>query len=82
MGHPKIFDHGRVWITCFLRFLVPLRFLVGPWVLFVGPASTKKCKFNFKIGSHGTIHIFKNYFATMFTVFSNKQHPNRPHVSL
>ena len=31
-------------------------------------------------GSHNTIHIFKNYFATLFSVFSfnkNKLYPNR-----
>ena len=27
-------------------------------------------KFLFKTGSHSTIHIFKNYFATVFLVFS------------
>ena len=27
-------------------------------------------KKNFKTGFHSTIHIFKNYFATMFSVFS------------
>ena len=35
-------------------------------------------KKNFKTGSHDTIHIFKNYFATVFSVFSNKRYPNRP----
>ena len=32
-------------------------------------------------GSHNTIHKFKNYFATVFSVFSfsnNKFNPNRP----
>ena len=32
-------------------------------------------------GSHDTIHIFKNYFATVFSVFSfskNKFNPNTP----
>ena len=33
-----------------------------------------------KTGSHSTIHIFKNYFVTVFSVFSNKQYPNRPLV--
>ena len=28
-------------------------------------------KNNFKTGSHGTIYTFKNYFATVFSVFSN-----------
>ena len=37
--------------------------------------STKK---TFKTGSHDTIHTFRNYFATVFLIFSNKQYPNRP----
>ena len=41
-------------------------FLVGSCALFTGPASMEFNKFFFKIGSHGTIHIFKNYFTTMF----------------
>ena len=35
-------------------------------------------KKNFKIGSHGTINTFKNYFITVFLVFSNKRYLNRP----
>ena len=34
-------------------------------------------------GSHGTIHTFKNYFATVLSVFNfsnNKLNPNRPFV--
>ena len=34
--------------------------------------------------SHGTIHTFKNYFATVFSVFSfsnNKLNPNGPLTS-
>ena len=34
-----------------------------------------------KIGSHSIIHIFKNYFVTIFLVFSNKQYPNRPIIN-
>ena len=36
---------------------------------------------NIKNESHGTIYIFKNYFATMFSVFNfneNKLYPNGP----
>ena len=36
---------------------------------------------NIKNGSYGTIHTFKNYFGTMFLVFSfqqNKLYPNEP----
>ena len=35
-------------------------------------------KNNFKIGSHSTIHTFKNYFAIVFSIFNNKQYPNKP----
>ena len=39
---------------------------------------------NIKNGSYGTIHTFKNYFTTIFLVFSfqqNKLYLNRPLVS-
>ena len=38
-------------------------------------------KIYIKNGSHGIIYIFKNYFATVFSVFSfqqNKLYPNGP----
>ena len=37
--------------------------------LFMEPTATL-FKENIKNGSHGTIHIFKNYFVTVFSVFS------------
>ena len=43
----------------------------------MGLASTEFGKINFKTGSHDTIHIFKNYFATVFSVFNNKRYPNK-----
>ena len=45
--------------------------------LFMGPTVTL-FKF-FLNGSYGTIHIFKNYFVTVFSIFSfikNKLYPN------
>jgi len=33
-------------------------------------ASTFFYKNNFKTRSHGTIHTFKNYFTTVFSVFN------------
>ena len=33
-------------------------------------------QFFHKNGSHGTIHAFKNYFATVFSVFSFQLYPN------
>ena len=53
-------------------------FLAGSYVLFMEPASTEKRKYNFKTESYGIIHTFKNYFTTIFLVFSNKRYPNRP----
>ena len=36
---------------------------------------------NFKTGSHGTIHTFKNYFVIVFSIFSSQQlrYPVRLH---
>ena len=42
-------------------------FFNGFGALFTGPASTLFSKKNFKTESHGTIHTFKNYFATVFS---------------
>ena len=49
--------------------------LKDPQVLFFS-------KNNFKTRSHNTIHTFKNYFTTVFLIFSNKQYPNRPLILL
>ena len=51
--------------------------------LFMDPQITLFNNFFIKNGSHGTIYTFKNYFATVFSVFSfqfqqNKFYPNRP----
>ena len=48
------------------------------------PTTTLFRKKKFKNESHGTIHTFKNYFATVFSVFSfsnNKLNPNGPLMS-
>ena len=55
--------------------------------LFMDPQITLFSNFFIKNGSHGTIYTFKNYFATVFSVFSfqfqqNKFYPNRPIISL
>jgi len=42
----------------------------GSHALFTGPAITEFSEFCFKNGSHGTIHVFKNYFATVFSAIS------------
>ena len=51
-------------------------------VLFMDPQIPLFSNFFTKYGFHGTIHTFKNYFATVFLVFSfqfqqNKFYPNR-----
>ena len=55
--------------------------ICGSCALFMRPTRTKFSNFFFKTGFHGTIHIFKNYFTTVFSVFSNKRYPNRPQMS-
>ena len=52
--------------------------LCGSHALFMGLASTFFSKNNFKTRFHGTIHTFKNYFTTMFSVFGYKQYLNGP----
>ena len=55
--------------------------------LFMDPQITLFSNFFIKNGSHDTIHTFKNYFATVFSVFNfqfqqNKFYPNTPYVWL
>ena len=70
-----------IWRFCILRFFVfvfcflffyATRILgdkVIVYALFMGPTTTLFRK-NIKNWSHGTIYQFKNYFATVFSVFS------------
>ena len=66
------FLHFMFSFSFFLFFLEErLCFFSGSHVLFTG--LTNLFFFNktlIKNGSHGTIHTFKNYFATVFSVFS------------
>ena len=59
-------------------FVLEVAFFV--WIPCTGSTSIDFGKFFFKTGSHGTIHIFKNYFTTVFLVFSNNRYLNRPYV--
>ena len=70
----------HVWIAMKGKIICVWRFKCGSFALFTGPASTKKFKNKVKTGFHGNIYIFKNCFATVFSVFSNKQYPNTPLV--
>ena len=56
--------------SAFCAFFSDCVFLMGLWALFMGPATWEKYKFNVKTGSHNTILTFKNYFITVFSVFS------------
>ena len=73
---------GWVWIALKLFLSLRLAFFCGSCALFMRSVSTDFSKSNFKIGSHNTIHTFKNYFVTVFLVFSNKWYPNRPCIML
>ena len=48
----------------------------GSRALFTGPTNLFFSKNFIKNWSYGTIHTFKNYFATVFLIFSNKRHSN------
>ena len=53
--------------------------LVGPVHYSQDPQTSFFSNFFIKNRFHGIIHIFKNYFATIFSVFifqQNKQYPN------
>ena len=56
-------------------------------VLFMDPQIPLFSNFFIKNGFHDTIHTFKNYFATVFSVFNFqfqqiKFYPNRPYVCM
>ena len=53
-----------------LNFLCVWHFFCGSHTLFMGSTSTEFCKKKIKTKSHGTIHTFKNYFATIFLVIN------------
>jgi len=63
----------HIWIALKRKADAHLRFLCGSRALFTEPARTFFNKNNFKTGSYGTIHIFKNYFATVFSAISDIQ---------
>ena len=69
------------WAFCPIRASAFFQWV--PWVLFTNPQKLAKQKILDKFGSHSTIHIFKNYFAIVFSVISfqfspNKRYPNTP----
>ena len=76
----SVIDLAWVWIELKLGFSCICVQLSGSCALFTRPTSTFFNKIFIKIGSYDTIHIFKNYFVTVFSVFNNKQYQNI-HVS-
>ena len=54
----------------------------GSRALFTRTTNLFFSKIFIKNESHDTIYTFKNCFATVFSVFSNKQYPNRSLKSL
>ena len=65
-----------VWIALKTRDLSVFFFFVGPVYCSRDPQVLileKKILTRF----HGTIHTFKNYFTTIFSIFSNKRYLNR-----
>ena len=66
----EMLDLGWVWIAMKRKKNVHLRFFYGFHALFIRPTSTDFNKFFFKIGFHGTIYTFKNYFAIVFQLLA------------
>ena len=48
------------------------------WVPCIVHGTHELSKTFIKNESHGTIYKFKNYFATVFSIFNNKRYLNRP----
>ena len=69
-----------VWVWIALRMCVSAFCwkMVGLMALFTDPQKSSKHKFQYKFESYSTIHTFKNYFVTVFSVFNNKWYLNRP----
>ena len=66
------------WST-FVDFRKQYLLLWTLYILFTHYAYTVYILKNIKNGSHDTIYTFKNYFATVFSVFNNnKFNPNTP----
>ena len=76
----KISQLAYVWIELKSVFSCVMCFLMGPVHRSRDPQVLYLAKKNFNTRSYGTIHTFKNYFATIFAVFSNKRYLNRPFV--
>ena len=85
--YPEAREHSCQWVLCTVHrthttfnvhIFVCYDTVSGSHILFMGLINLN---FFIKNGSHGTIHTFKNYFATVFSVFSfsnNKFNLNRP----
>ena len=63
----------NVWIVASVSVL-----RMGPMHYSRDPQTYFFRKIFIKNGSHDTIYTFKNYFVTVFSIFSNKRYPNRP----
>ena len=85
-----------IWIQLILRLCFRFFFFFFFWEARfrhekMGPVGPLYCsqdlqisffnKIFIKNGSHDTIYIFKNYFVTMFSVFSFKQNKRYPNTS-
>ena len=80
-----VFQGGRRQNLLFMRQMSLFTHCFGTvYALFMEPTATLLKKY-IKNRSHGTIHTFKNYFATVFSVFNfqfqqNKFYPNKTYI--
>ena len=78
-----LFMHGAWTIAAKFNLSNNFQPISAHRALSTDPQISLFCNFFIKNRSHGTIHIFKNYFATVFLIFSfqfqqNKFYSNRP----
>ena len=66
--HQCEFKLSSLSCVCVLLFLRLHLHFSESRALFTGSVSTEFDKCNFKIRSYNTIHIFKNYFVTVFLI--------------
>ena len=68
--HSKLIPSKQALSMRLQSIIQSLRFWLGPIALFTTQPKMQKHAYPYIFVSHSTIHIFKNYFVTMFSVIS------------
>ena len=79
---PHYYDYCSWTVAAMFDFFHPFQHISGSRVLFRDPQTSLFSNFFIKNRSHGTIHTFKNYFATVFFSFQFSTISKRTHSLL